>query len=1394
MELENDLTSKFLSGEMSFAEYSNEWYNMDDEEDIDDASKRNDDEPFSFSGKGMQRRRKFARLPPGLLGLMGEANLRFVRGDRDTAEKMCHEIIKQFPTAPEPYQTLAQLYEHDTEKSLQFSLLAAHLSPPDAEEWLRLAAIFKQRNDCRQEMICYTQAIADDPHNFDSHLKRIDLLDKLEAINFPINTLHITKLKCYHKIVTSLPASEGETIMKYAKLAVTQYHNNNEMERALAVMSSAYKKCPTLFNLEDLNIFLELLIGQKQFQTCIEIFVANVGVEIEAEIQTVKNADGEIEEQTNYLNCTIPDSLPIDLKSKLLVCFIHLGAVNLVQMLLTDFLNNDVENAGDLYMDIEEALSSTGQHELAIQLLEPLVKNNSFDLGAVWLKHAECLYMLGRETDAINSFYKVLIHAPQHPDARRKLYAILEKKGRIDEALQMLEQDFKYVVNANLLYEQCLALKKYKKWEKYLEVGEALLSKTFVKFRHQEELNMASCPFYFLILIMANEVIPANEIKFEKFCNILEQLHKKKRKRQEQDKILENFIHECKLSASQVVGKKNATLFPILRLLLPKLDRERSAYNLKESKLGVLLVKVLSLCKQSRDAQKLLNYRSVDNTQDSDFPGVAYFVFKSRMKPKSEDITVGDINAMLDTIAAAEVGMKASVLDETFSQVMNKVTADQMKWFLRLILKELKLEMGSNRILALFHPDAPEYYETCSLLSKVCEELGEGDSRPLELGIELYHAISPMLSERLDVKNIAKQLSSDKTYQIENKFDGERFQIHMHNGKFEYYSRRGFSFTKNYGSSYDSGLLTPHLKDTFSPDVTSCILDGEMMGWHKQYQCFGCKGMAFDVKKITENSRFQPCFCAFDILYYNGRTLVGPPEKGGLPLRERLLILDKVFTDKTGVIKHSDRKILSQATIYPEILNALNTAIENQDEGIVVKDVDSYYIPNRRNAGWYKIKPEYTEGAMSDLDLVIIGADEAENKRQGRAKSFHVACSDGASPGKMPERWISVGRVSTGLTFDERETLCTKLEPKWTSSRQTPAPSILDFSKNKPDFWILPEHSVVLTVRASELVRTSGFGTDYTLRFPRVTKIRDDKPVQDVMTLMEFQNLCANKGPVVKLSTNQINGDEIAEVKPRAKRKIEVPKVPEQFQIRSRGDVEATSKALLGRKLCILSEDADCTRQELCKIIETHGGTVVANVGADTWCGVAGQLTSRVRNVVASNQLDVVAAAWLRALPSSEAPVQPPPLHMLAIKPATRLTLARHYDAHGDSYTEPIDEETLRKIFDKMDSDVQIYLTHQEMLNLDKEIFGDNNPHSFLRPCFIHVTEIESVNAIVASMYGANVLDTPSNDCTHIVVPSNIEKAELDTLKTYNVMVVSENWLEACFSEKKLVPEADFLM
>lgn len=66
--------------------------------------------------------------------------------------------------------------------------------------------------------------------------------------------------------------------------------------------------------------------------------------------------------------------------------------------------------------------------------------------------------------------------------------------------------------------------------------------------------------------------------------------------------------------------------------------------------------------------------------------------------------------------------------------------------------------------------------------------------------------------------------------------------MHMQNGVFQYLSRKGHPYSDNYGESYESGMLTPFLKDCFSATVDSVILDGEMMGWHKQNQKFSTKG------------------------------------------------------------------------------------------------------------------------------------------------------------------------------------------------------------------------------------------------------------------------------------------------------------------------------------------------------------------------------------------------------------------------------------------------------------------------------------------------------------------------------------------------------------------------
>jgi len=47
----------------------------------------------------------------------------------------------------------------------------------------------------------------------------------------------------------------------------------------------------------------------------------------------------------------------------------------------------------------------------------------------------------------------------------------------------------------------------------------------------------------------------------------------------------------------------------------------------------------------------------------------------------------------------------------------------------------------------------------------------------------------------------------------------------------------------------------------------------------------------------------------------------------------------------------------------------------------------------------------------------------------------------------------------------------------------------------------------VCQIKAAEIVASDQYKTGYTLRFPRVEKIRDDKPWYDCMTVAELDDL-----------------------------------------------------------------------------------------------------------------------------------------------------------------------------------------------------------------------------------------------------------------------------------------------
>lgn len=120
--------------------------------------------------------------------------------------------------------------------------------------------------------------------------------------------------------------------------------------------------------------------------------------------------------------------------------------------------------------------------------------------------------------------------------------------------------------------------------------------------------------------------------------------------------------------------------------------------------------------------------------------------------------------------------------------------------------------------------------------------------------------------------------------------------------------------------------MSPTLSKQFKPYVKNCILDGEMMCYNTSYKSFTTKGdiisvnnnfnsfvlmmllliniilaMNIDVKKLRIGNTHQPCFCVFDVLYYNDKVLTS------LTLEKRLDILSTIFEPLEGIFIHTTR-------------------------------------------------------------------------------------------------------------------------------------------------------------------------------------------------------------------------------------------------------------------------------------------------------------------------------------------------------------------------------------------------------------------------------------------------------------------------------------------------------
>ncbi|MCJ8747730.1 hypothetical protein PDJAM_G00156720 [Pangasius djambal] len=413
--------------------------------------------------KMMKERRSRSKLPRALRGLMGEANIRYARGEKDDAILMCMEIIRQAPLAYEPFSTLAMIYEDqgDAEKALQFGLIAAHLNPSDCDEWLKLADMSLEQENIKQAIICYSKAIKYDQSNVRYLWERSSLYEQVGE--------HKQAMDGYRRILTLLPPSDGEHFMQLSRDMAKSYYESSDLPSAIGVMEEALSRHPELVTPECVNMAAELFIANHQYGKALEVLIKFCGIVLEREVnkeetenqEEIKEEDMDetaeakseklSDDPTNLhhvspenkagdiVEVVVPDDVPIDIRVKLMVCLIHQNVFKPLNPMLTSMMEQSPEELGDLYLDVAEAFMDKGEYGSALPLLAALVCSERYNLAVVWLRHAECLKALGHLEVAAKSYSKVVEMAPLHLEARLALSTLQQQLGRPDSALKALE-------------------------------------------------------------------------------------------------------------------------------------------------------------------------------------------------------------------------------------------------------------------------------------------------------------------------------------------------------------------------------------------------------------------------------------------------------------------------------------------------------------------------------------------------------------------------------------------------------------------------------------------------------------------------------------------------------------------------------------------------------------------------------------------------------------------------------------------------------------------------------------------------------------------------------------------------------------------------------------------
>jgi DNA ligase 1 len=342
--------------------------------------------------------------------------------------------------------------------------------------------------------------------------------------------------------------------------------------------------------------------------------------------------------------------------------------------------------------------------------------------------------------------------------------------------------------------------------------------------------------------------------------------------------------------------------------------------------------------------------------------------------------------------------------------------------------------------------------------------------RPIKSMLASPEPTAEAVWKRFNVEAASSRLRSESTRQdaastlyVEDKFDGIRAQLHRRGQRAEIFSRDLKRITDQFSE------LTEQARK-FGADL---IVDGEIVAFAQ-----GRKLTFFDLQKRLGRksdgadlfagaaAEVPVAFIIFDLLWLNGRSLLKTPLRERRELLRGIQLPPRFQTAEVFPAHSADdiERIFQQARK------------DRSNEGLMVKDPESFYSPGRRGMFWFKLKKE-----LATLDVVVVAAEFGHGKRNKVLSDYTFAVRDETTGELLP-----IGKAYSGLTDVEIAELTEHFEQNTLVDRGR-------YREVKPD--------IVLEIAFDSIQPSTRHASGLALRFPRIKAIRRDKNVDAIDSL-----------------------------------------------------------------------------------------------------------------------------------------------------------------------------------------------------------------------------------------------------------------------------------------------------